>query len=91
MLEHAGFAVPGSMGHICRYRGIGALDWLHIAFARDAGAAVICTADRALVDTANDDKFGHIQIQLTSVGAIGPLCDPPPPPPPSRLRQGRIP
>ena len=77
MLEHAGFTVPGRAGQICRYRGIGLLDWLHIIFARAAGATVICTTDKAFADIAgNDGEFGHIQIQLTSVGAIGPLYGP---------------
>ena len=76
MLEHAGFTVPGHKGQICRHRGIGFPDWLHIAFARDARAAVICTTDKAFVDIAgSDDEFDHIQVQLTGVGAVGPLYD----------------
>ena len=76
MLEHAGYTVPGSKGQTCRHRGIGSYDWLHIAFARDAGVTVICTTDAAFADIAgNDDEFGHIGIQLTSTGAVGPLYD----------------
>ena len=76
MLEHAGYAVPGSKGQTCRHRGIGSYDWLHIAFARDAGVTVICTTDAAFADIAgNDDEFGHIGILLTSTGAVGPLYD----------------
>ena len=74
MLEHPGFTVPGPAGHICRHRGIGPPDWLHIAIARDAGAAVICTTGKALADIAgSDDEFGRNPIRLTGVGAIGPL------------------
>ena len=74
MLEHAGYTVPGSKGQTCRHRGIGSYDWLHIAFARDAGVAVICTTDAAFADIAgSDDEFGHIGIQPTSTGAVGPL------------------
>ena len=77
MLEHAGFTVPGRAGQICRYRGIGLLDWLHIMFARAANATAICTTDKAFADIAgNDGEFGPVQIQLTSVGAIGPLYGP---------------
>lgn len=75
-LEHAGCTVPGSKGQACRHRGIGSHDWLHIAFARDAGATVTCTTDAAFADTAgSDDEFGRIKILLTSTGAVGPLHD----------------
>ena len=60
----------------CRHRGIGSHDWPHIAFARDAGATVTCTTDAAFADTAgSDDEFGHVKIQPTSTGAVGPLHD----------------
>lgn len=76
-LEHAGCTVPGSKGQTCRHRGIGSHDWLHTALARDAGATVICTTDAAFADIAgsDDDEFGHIKIQPTSTGAVGPLYD----------------
>ena len=76
MLEHAGHTVFHSKGNACRHRGLGLHDWLHIAFARDADAAVICTADNAFADiVGKDDEFGHIQVQLTGTGATGPLYD----------------
>ena len=76
MMEHAGYTVPGRAGRICRYRGIGIFDWVHIMFARAARADAICTTDKAFADVAgNDAEFGHIMMQLTSVGAIGPLYD----------------
>lgn len=77
MMEHAGYTVPGRTGRICRYRGIGIFDWVHIMFARAARADAICTTDKAFADVAgNDAEFGHIMMQLTNVGPIGPLYGP---------------
>ena len=76
MMEHAGYTVPGRAGRICRYRGIGLFDWVHIMFARAARADAICTTDKAFADVAgNDAELGHIMMQLTNVGPIGPLYD----------------
>ena len=76
MLEHAGHTVFHSKGNACRHRGLGLHDWLHIALARDADAAVICTADNAFADiVGKDDEFGHILVQMTGTGATGPLYD----------------
>ena len=76
MLEHAGHTVFHSKGNAYRHRGLGLHDWLHIAFARDVNAAVICTADNAFADiVGKDDEFGHILVQMTGTGATGPLYD----------------
>ena len=70
-LDHKGCAVDDG-GRMYRYRGIGAYDLVHYAFAEDAGASVIITSDAAFADIeGNDDKFGHIRVQLTG----GPLID----------------
>lgn len=70
-LVHRGRAVDDG-GKMYRYRGIGAYDLIHYAFAEDVGASVIITSDAAFADIeGNDDKFGHIRVQLTG----GPLID----------------
>lgn len=70
-LDHKGRAVDDG-GKMYRYRGIDAYDLVHYAFAEGAGASVIITSDAAFADIeGNDDKFGHIKVQLTG----GPLID----------------
>ena len=75
-LARAGRAVYGGKSRFYRYRGVGSCDWLHFAFARDAGASVICTTDAAFADIeGSDDEFGHIRIQLTGAPLIDLLID----------------
>ena len=75
MLEHAGHVVPATKGSRFRHRAVGSCDWLHFWLALIAGAAMICTADRAFADIpGRDDRFGGIAVQLASGPLAGPLA-----------------
>ena len=76
MVEHPGRVVLFSKGNSCRHRGLGLIDWLHMAYTRAANAAVICTADVAFADVCGGaGEFGHMQVQLADGAAAGPLYD----------------
>lgn len=74
VIKHAGRAVHAGAAKIYRYRGVGSCDWLHFAFAMDAGATVICTTDAAFADVeGNDSEFGRIRIQMAGGALISPV------------------
>ena len=74
MLDHPGYVVLHSRGSPCRYRGLGLNDWLHMAYALAAGAAVICTTDRAFADVCGSaGEFEHMQVQMADASRAGPI------------------
>ena len=74
MLDHPGHVVLHSRGSPCRYRGLGLNDWLHMAYALAAGAAVICTSDRAFADVCGSaGEFERMQVQMADAREAGPI------------------
>ena len=76
MLDHPGCVVIHSRGNPCRYRGLGLIDRLHMAYALAARAVVICTADRAFADVCGSaGEFERMQVQMADAGEAGPIYD----------------
>ena len=62
ILDSQGETPQARRGNTYRHKGIGPIDWIHIALARLAGARAICTTDKALTQVGGDRQYDSIEI-----------------------------
>ena len=62
MLRYKGETPQVRRGGRYRHKGIGPIDWMHIALARLVNAWAICTTDKAFVQISGDKEYGGVEV-----------------------------